>query len=55
MAENNVQISEDLQLRDKAMFMDVYELKSVFDSPHNMMPSCLDEIFKCLYNFQYYS
>lgn len=37
------------------MFMDVCELKSVFDSPYNMMPSRLDKIFKWLYNFQYCS
>lgn len=35
------------------MFMDVCELNSVFDSPCNMMPSCLDKNFKWLYNFHY--
>lgn len=32
-----------------------YELKGLFDPPSNMMPSYHDEIFKCSYNFHYYS
>lgn len=46
-------MSEDSQLSDKTMFF--YELNLIFDSPSKMMPSYHGKIFKCSYNFHYYS